>query len=105
MPTSDKGLAAVMSPGNFESPIDVLHKLFLDGQVCVVKSHPGNASSMDLVMSSLFHRLVADGFVGLASGGPAIGGKLLNGTSFSVAIMLSSFFAQRSIKIPMLRLG
>ena len=66
-PVSHEGLAAVMSPGNFESPIDVLHKLFIDGQVCVAKSHTGNAVSMNLIMSSLFHRLAKDGFVGLAS--------------------------------------
>jgi aldehyde dehydrogenase (NAD(P)+) len=71
------GVCAVMSPGNFEAPSDALYQLFVEGRVVVVKSHPLNGASSELLASAVFASLVRDGFVGLCAGGPEVGGKLL----------------------------
>ncbi len=75
--TFHAGLCAIMSPGNFEAPSDALYQLFVEGRVVVVKSHPLNASSSELLGSAIFSSLARDGFVGLCAGGPEVGGKLL----------------------------
>ena len=71
------GVCAVMSPGNFEAPVDVLHQLFLEGRVVVAKSHPLNAASSDVLSAAIFSSLARDGFVALAAGGPEVGARLL----------------------------
>lgn len=38
-PEGGAGVCGVMNPGNFEGPIDVLHKLFIEQSVVVAKSH------------------------------------------------------------------
>lgn len=63
-----EGVCAIMSPGNFESPVDALLHLFVEGHVVIVKSHPINAACVDPLHSVIFSSLVRDGFVGLCAG-------------------------------------
>ncbi len=72
------GVCAIMSPGNFEGPVDALLHLFLEGHVVVIKSHPMNAACTDPFYSVIFSSLVRDGFVGLAAGGPEVGARMLH---------------------------
>lgn len=74
----DGMIEAVLNPGNFEGPVDVLYKLFVEGNVVVAKSHPVNALCVDFLSSRLFAALVRDGYVGLLSGGPEVGQRLLH---------------------------
>lgn len=70
-------VCAVMCPGNFESPVDILFKLFVEGDVVIGKLHPLNAACTEFAYPKLFHTLSKRGFVALASGGPEVGGPLL----------------------------
>lgn len=77
-PSHEPRVCAVMCPGNFEGPCDALHQLFIEGNVVVLKSHPINAVATDFVNRRVFATLSERGFVGLCSGGPEVGQRLLH---------------------------
>ncbi len=76
-PPSTGKVCAVMCAGNFEAPIDVLHQLFVEGDVVVCKvdwlqrsvilcgvcdvageqAHPLNAASAEVQLAKLFYTL------------------------------------------------
>lgn len=77
-PIGGPGVCAVLEPGNFEAPVDALFKLFVEQEVCIIKTHPINAASSDIFLRRLFEPLVSRGFAGLATGGPDVGKHLLH---------------------------
>jgi aldehyde dehydrogenase (NAD(P)+) len=74
----DPRVVAVLGAGNVASigPLDVIHKLFVDGAVVVLKYNPVN----DYVgphIEAAFADLIADGFVRTAYGGADVGEYLV----------------------------
>lgn len=70
-------VALVLGAGNVASigPLDVLQKLFFEGQVCVLKYNPVNAYLAPFIERA-FADLIRDGFVRTATGGVALGKHL-----------------------------
>lgn len=67
-------VALVLGAGNVASigPLDVLQKLFLEGQVCLLKYNPVNAYLAPFTEQA-FAELIRDGFVRTAAGGVELG--------------------------------
>jgi aldehyde dehydrogenase family protein len=70
-------VALVLGAGNISSiaPLDVLYKLYADGDVVVVKMNPVNAL-LRPVLERVFAPFVRHGFVRFVSGGAEVGGYL-----------------------------
>lgn len=64
----------VLGAGNIASipPLDVLYKLYAEGQVCLLKMNPVN-DYLGPFFAEVFAALIADGFLQLAYGGVAAG--------------------------------
>ena len=67
-------VSLVLGAGNVASigPLDVIHKLFLEGQVCILKMNPVN-DYLGPFFEESFGRLIQDGFVQVAYGGAEVG--------------------------------
>jgi acyl-CoA reductase-like NAD-dependent aldehyde dehydrogenase len=67
-------VALVLGAGNVASlgPGDILHKLFVEGQVCLFKHNPVNAY-LGPFLEDAFRALIRDGFLRTAYGGPEVG--------------------------------
>jgi len=74
---SSARVALVLGAGNISSiaPLDVLYKLYADGDVVVLKMNPLNAV-LQPVLERIFAPLVRQGFVRFASGGADVGAYL-----------------------------
>jgi aldehyde dehydrogenase (NAD(P)+) len=70
-------VALVLGAGNVSSitPMDVLHKLFNEGAVCVVKMNPVN-DYLGPIFEEIFTSLIAYGFVEFVYGGGEVGSYL-----------------------------
>ncbi|MCB9556731.1 MAG: aldehyde dehydrogenase [Deltaproteobacteria bacterium] len=70
-------VALVLGAGNVASigPLDVIYKLFAEGQVCVLKLNPVN-EYLGPHVEKAFSALVEDGFLSFAYGGPEVGAYL-----------------------------
>jgi len=70
-------VALVLGAGNISSipPLDVLYKLYAEGQVCLLKLSPVN-DYLGASFERVFADLIADGFVRLAYGGADVGSYL-----------------------------
>jgi hypothetical protein len=73
------GVAVVLGAGNVAAigPLDVVHKLFVEGQVAVLKFNPVNAY-LGPFFEQAFADLIRDGYVATAYGGADVGGHLTN---------------------------
>ena len=77
--TSPEGrVALVLGAGNIASiaPLDLLHKLFTEGQVCILKMNPVN-EYLGPIFEEVFDDLVRRGFVRFAYGGEEVGSYLV----------------------------
>jgi aldehyde dehydrogenase (NAD(P)+) len=70
-------VALVLGASNIAAiaPLDVLHKLITEGQVCLLKLNPVN-DYLGPIMADIFAPLITDGYVRLASGGATVGAYL-----------------------------
>jgi hypothetical protein len=70
-------VALVLGAGNVASigPLDVVHKLFVEGQVCLLKMNPVN-DYLGPFFEETFSELIRDGFVETAYGGADVGDYL-----------------------------
>jgi acyl-CoA reductase-like NAD-dependent aldehyde dehydrogenase len=70
-------VALVLGAGNVASigPLDVVHKLFVEGQVCLLKMNPVNAY-LGPYIEETFAELIRDGFVRVVYGGADVGAYL-----------------------------
>lgn len=77
--TARRGVAAILGAGNVASiaPLDLIHKLFVDGTVAVVKFSPVNRYIGPHVEYA-FAPLVDGGFVRFVHGGADVGGYLVH---------------------------
>lgn len=76
-PARDGKVALVLGAGNINSiaPLDVLYKLYVEGQVVLLKLNPVN-DYLAPVLARIFAPFVAAGFLHIASGGAALGAYL-----------------------------
>ncbi len=67
-------VSLVLGAGNVASigPLDVVHKLFVEGQVCILKMNPVN-DYLGPFFEESFSRLIQDGYVQVAYGGADVG--------------------------------
>ena len=67
-------VSLVLGAGNVASigPLDVVHKLFVEGQVCMLKMNPVN-EYLGPFVEEAFARLIQDGFVQVVYGGADVG--------------------------------
>ena len=70
-------VALVLGAGNVSSipPMDVLYKLFVDDEVCVLKMNPVNADAGPHIERA-FQSLIDDGFLAVVYGGAEVGAHL-----------------------------
>ena len=75
--TPHGAVALVLGAGNIASipPLDVLYKLYAEGQVCLLKMNPVN-SYLGPVLEEVFADFVAAGYVRFAYGGAEVGAHL-----------------------------
>jgi hypothetical protein len=78
---------AVLNPGNYESPLDVMHQLFIEHKVVICKLHPSNDSSMEQHVLRVLDELIRDGFVGVVGGGVEISQAVLHHPKCDEAMM------------------
>jgi len=71
-------VALVLGAGNISSiaPLDLLHKLYVEGQVCILKMNPVN-DYLGPIFEEVFDDLVQRGFVRFAYGGAEVGSYLV----------------------------
>lgn len=64
----------VLGAGNVSSiaPLDALHKLYVEGKVCIVKLNPINEYLLE-VLNKVFSALIQDGFLSFITGGNDVG--------------------------------
>lgn len=76
--TATRAVAAILGAGNVASigPLDLIHKLFVEGHVAILKLNPVN-DYIGRYVEHAFARLVEAGFVRFAYGGAAVGGYLV----------------------------
>ncbi|MFQ5526179.1 MAG: aldehyde dehydrogenase family protein [Thermoanaerobaculia bacterium] len=74
---SRSGVALVLGAGNVASiaPLDVVHKLFFEGRVALLKLNPVN-DYLAPFFEDAFAELIRDGFVRIVTGGGAVGAYL-----------------------------
>ena len=67
-------VALVLGAGNVASiaPLDVLHKLYVEGQVCLLKLNPVN-DYLGPFLEDIFSGLIAAGYVRIVQGGSDVG--------------------------------
>jgi aldehyde dehydrogenase (NAD(P)+) len=77
-PTEGK-VALVLGAGNINAiaPLDVLYKLFAEGQVVVLKMNPVN-EYVGPFIEEIFSELVQDGYLRVVYGGPEVGQALVD---------------------------
>lgn len=73
------GVALVLGAGNVASigPLDVIHKLFVEGRVAILKLNPVN-DYLGPFIEDAFGELIHDGYVRVAYGGAEVGSYLVN---------------------------
>lgn len=73
-PPEHGAVALVLGAGNIASipPLDMLYKLFVEGQVCILKMNPVN-DYLGPIFEELFDAFVAEGYVRFAYGGVEVG--------------------------------
>ena len=76
-PKGEGGVGLVLGAGNVASiaPMDVLYKLFVDDEVCILKMNPVNEHSGPHVEEA-FKALIDDGFMAVVYGGVEVGKHL-----------------------------
>ncbi|MFH1105480.1 MAG: aldehyde dehydrogenase family protein [Actinomycetota bacterium] len=77
--TATAAVAVVLGAGNVASigPLDLIHKLFVEGHVAILKFNPVN-EYVGPHVEHAFTRLVDAGFVRFAYGGPSVGDHLVH---------------------------
>lgn len=76
-PSPAGGVAVVLGAGNIASipPLDVLHMLYTEGYVALLKLNPVN-EYLGPIFETVFGEFIADGFVSVAYGGADVGEHL-----------------------------
>lgn len=60
---NEAGVCGILAPGNYDSPIDILHKLFVENKVVAWKPHVVNEKSTLPTVKSAFAELIKDNYL------------------------------------------
>jgi acyl-CoA reductase-like NAD-dependent aldehyde dehydrogenase len=70
------GVCTVLGAGNYEAPLDLLSKMFIENKVVLYKPNPVNEANRRMV-ECIFAPLIQDGYLAVVSGGSEVGQSLL----------------------------
>ncbi len=70
-------VCGILGAGNYEAPLDVLSKMFVENKVAVYKPNPVNEANLEMV-ERILAPLIGDGYLAVVSGGSEVGQALLS---------------------------
>jgi acyl-CoA reductase-like NAD-dependent aldehyde dehydrogenase len=80
------GVCAILGAGNYETPIDILRKMFAENRVVVYKPNPVNAASADH-LERIFAPLIDAGFLAIVRGDAEVGSALVHHSAVDEVLM------------------
>ncbi|MGD8229958.1 MAG: aldehyde dehydrogenase family protein [Desulfobacteraceae bacterium] len=83
---SKGGCCAVFGAGNYEAPIDVMTKMFVENKVVIFKQNPVN-ELVGAVLKKIFKDLIEDGYLHILAGGSDVGKKILSHPDITDAVL------------------
>ena len=83
---SKGGCCAVFGAGNYEAPIDVMTKMFVENKVVIFKHNPVN-EGVGVVLRKIFKNLIQDGYLYFLAGGSDVGKKILSHPDITDAVL------------------
>lgn len=83
---SKGGCCAVFGAGNYEAPIDVMTKMFVENKVVIFKQNPVN-EVVGVVLKKIFNDLIEDGYLHIFGGGSDVGKKILSHPDITDAVL------------------
>eukprot|EP01065_Artemidia_motanka_P003969 TRINITY_DN1191_c10_g1_i1.p1 TRINITY_DN1191_c10_g1~~TRINITY_DN1191_c10_g1_i1.p1 ORF type:complete len:541 (+),score=143.16 TRINITY_DN1191_c10_g1_i1:77-1699(+) len=63
-----RGVCGILGAGNYEIPIDIMSKMFVESKVAVYCKHP-NLEGSNHVVADVFEKLISDGFLSVVQPG------------------------------------
>jgi acyl-CoA reductase-like NAD-dependent aldehyde dehydrogenase len=83
---SKGGCCAVFGAGNYEAPIDVMTKMFVENKVVIFKQNPVN-ELVGVVLKKIFKDLIEDGYLHIFAGSSDVGKKILSHPDITDAVL------------------
>jgi acyl-CoA reductase-like NAD-dependent aldehyde dehydrogenase len=83
---SQGGCCAVFGAGNYEAPIDVMTKMFVENKVVIFKQNPVN-ELVGVVLKKIFKDLIEDGYLHIFAGSSDLGKKILSHPDITDAVI------------------
>jgi acyl-CoA reductase-like NAD-dependent aldehyde dehydrogenase len=83
---SKGGCCAVFGAGNYEAPIDVMAKMFVENKVVIFKQNPVN-ELVGVVLKKIFKDLIEDGYLHIFAGSSDVGKKILSHPDITDAVL------------------
>ena len=84
----EAGVCAILAPGNFEAPNDILSKLFVENKVCVWKPHAVNEKATLPFVKKAFEQMIQDGYlVVIEDSSPKSGAEMINAPVVTEVLM------------------
>ena len=83
---SKGGCCAVFGAGNYEAPIDVINKMFVENKVVIFKQNPVN-ELVGVVLKKIFKNLIEDGYLHIFGGNSDLGRKILSHPDITDAVL------------------
>jgi acyl-CoA reductase-like NAD-dependent aldehyde dehydrogenase len=83
---SKGGCCAVFGAGNYEAPIDVMTKMFVENKVVIFKQNPVN-ELVGIVLEKIFKDLIEDGYLHIFTGSSDVGKKILSHPGITDAVL------------------
>ncbi|MGD2270420.1 MAG: aldehyde dehydrogenase family protein [Desulfobacterales bacterium] len=83
---SKGGCCAVFGAGNYEAPIDVMTKMFVENKVVIFKQNPVN-QLVGGVLKKIFKDLIEDGYLHIFAGNGDLGKKILSHPDITDAVL------------------
>lgn len=71
------GVCGILGAGNYEAPLDVLSKMFVENKVVLYKPNPVNEANREIV-ERIFAPLIREGYLAVVTGGSDVGQALLS---------------------------
>ena len=77
----------IQKSGNYESPLDILTKMFVEKKVVVYKSHPNLIDSTGPFLEKVFAKLIKNGFLAIVEGAVAPATTIIESDSVDELLM------------------
>jgi hypothetical protein len=83
---SEGGCCAVFGAGNYDAPIDLMTKMFVENKVVIFKQNPAN-EAVGVALKKIFKDLIEDGYLHIFGGDSAAGKKILSHPDITDAVL------------------